>query len=82
MNATGSRAPAYGAAIAYAREVLLTEGVVAPWQLTAQRHASGHVLDRLRRTGEAVQIRGTTLHARPDVAEKIESAIADAGRAT
>jgi hypothetical protein len=67
----------YGSVIRTARAILATEGVLPTWRLTAHRGASGsgHALKRLVESGEAVQVRGTTLYARPDVAARIEAAI-------
>jgi hypothetical protein len=69
---TGTAAPEYGRAINYGRSVLAARGFLVPWMLTAEGHDSKHVLHRLRAKGEAVQIQGSTLHVRPDVAEALE----------
>lgn len=72
------RCETYGEAIGWGRARLRSHGVLAPWELVAEGHDGKHVLDRLRKSGEAVAVHGSTLHARPDVAAAIEAAIASA----
>lgn len=70
----------YGAAIGLARKLLATHGVLVHWQLVAEGHDGKHVMHRLRESGEAIAVLGSTLHARPDVAERIEALIRDERR--
>jgi hypothetical protein len=69
---------AYGSVIAEARRILAEEGVLPTWRLADVRGASGsgHALQRLVAQGKAVQVRGSTLYARPDVAARIEELLA------
>jgi len=68
----------YGSVIGEARRLLEEKGVCTTWELARVRSGSGHALKRLVGMGEAVQVRGSTLYARPDVAKAIESAIGGA----